>query len=728
MDQRGTVEEGGILDGLNPEQLEAVTTTEGYVAVIAGAGSGKTKALTRRFAYLVNEIGIKPGNILCVTFTNKAAAEMRERIKALTGSRVPGYINTFHGFCVSVLQEDSHAANYPKNFMVLDNSDIDDMLGMIYEERGLTLRDRTFSQARDMFEMRKCISERDYIRLLMDLSKEELKKKYEDAEKTDDILFYGYLYLEKKCFGLDYNDLIIMTLEIFRNFPDIRLKWQKRLEYIMIDEFQDIDPLQYELMEALCGYYGNLFVVGDPDQTIYTWRGARIRYISEFAESHKDTRVIYMLKNYRSTPEILSTANSLIAKNRKRIPKNLEAVLPHGLPVRYHHSRSQEQEAQFLASEISSLNEKGVPYSDIAILYRAHYVSRWIEEVFIREKVPYRIYSGVQFFSRAEIKDATSYLRMIAFQDDLSFRRIINVPKRNIGRRRMAFLEKYASEHGCTLYEALSMNQDEPLFSGTGASPFINMIESYRRTAPEMSISKVLEGILNDSGYELMLRTEGSQDRLDNLAELKQSVLEYEMTCGEETDLTSYLDQLAMFTTSDADDRADRVKMMTVHAAKGLEFPYVFLAGMEEGVFPSRKIESVQEMEEERRLCFVAVTRAEKGLILTDSEGKNFNSTWRYPSRFIFDIDRDCISWDSELPASLVRAAGEYAARTDLRLDGGEGPGFSAGDRVAHPVFGRGTILEIDLREDRVSVRFDDLDRERVFSSGVLTKLRKLDS
>ncbi|WP_296901885.1 ATP-dependent helicase, partial [uncultured Megasphaera sp.] len=279
-----------ILAGLNEEQKAAVTATEGFVRVIAGAGSGKTRALTRRFAYLVDEIGILPGNILCVTFTNKAANEMRQRIHALTGDDDTGYINTFHGFCVSVLQEDSHAVQYPKRFLVLDNADIDQMLQLIYEERGLTSRDMTFSKARDMIEIQKLFKKPDYYHDLIALSLQNLEEKYRTADTVQDIIFYGYLYQEKKCFGLDYNDLIKFTLYIFKEHDDIRLKWQERLEYIMIDEFQDIDMLQYELMCVLCDYHKNLFIVGDPDQTIYTWRGADVRYLLDFDRNFPGTK------------------------------------------------------------------------------------------------------------------------------------------------------------------------------------------------------------------------------------------------------------------------------------------------------------------------------------------------------------------------------------------------------------------------------------------------------
>ena len=271
-----------LLSNLNDTQKEAVTATEGFIRVIAGAGSGKTRALSHRFAFLVNELGILPGNILCVTFTNKSANEMRQRIHALTGDNDTGYINTFHGFCVSILQEDSHAVQYPKSFLVLDNSDIDAMLQIIYEERGLSLRDMTFSAARDMIEIRKLFKEPEYYRDMITMSLDTLKEKYDQATSAPDIIFYGYLYQEKKCFGLDYNDLIKFSLYIFDQDPAIRLKWQQRLEYIMIDEFQDIDELQYQLMEVLCGYHKNLFIVGDPDQTIYTWRGANVKYVLDF--------------------------------------------------------------------------------------------------------------------------------------------------------------------------------------------------------------------------------------------------------------------------------------------------------------------------------------------------------------------------------------------------------------------------------------------------------------
>ena len=496
-----------LLSGLNAAQRQAVTETEGFVRVIAGAGSGKTRALSHRFAFLVNELGILPGNILCVTFTNKSANEMRQRIHILTGDNDTGYINTFHGFCVSVLQEDSYAVQYPKSFLVLDNADIDAMLQIIYEERGLTLRDMTFSAARDMVEMQKLFKRPDYYLDMIAMPLDTLKEKYDQADTPADIIFYGYLYQEKKCFGLDYNDLIKFSLYIFQQHPDIRLKWQQRLEYIMIDEFQDIDQLQYELMEVLCGYHKNLFIVGDPDQTIYTWRGADVKYLLDFDKKFPGTKTILMMENYRSAPEILSAANSLIDKNRTRIKKELQPTLPSGSPVICHFAQTQEAEAEWIAGEMKELHEAGTPYRDMTVLYRAHYVTRAVEEVLLGEKIPYTIYSGVQFFDRMEIKDALSYLRMIAYKDDLSFRRIVNVPKRNLGKRRMAFLQEYAERQGRSLYQALQDNLEDPLFKGTGAGRFVGLIESFAAGYGGRPVSEVLSALLNESGYEKMLRT-----------------------------------------------------------------------------------------------------------------------------------------------------------------------------------------------------------------------------
>ena len=711
------IEYGNLMQKLNTAQREAVSTTEGFVRVIAGAGSGKTRALSCRFAFLVNELGILPGNILCVTFTNKAANEMRQRIHNLTGDNDTGYVNTFHGFCVSVLQEDSFAVQYPKSFLVLDNADVDAMLQIIYEERGLTLRNMTFSMARDRIEILKLFKRPDYYRDMIALPLEALKEKYDNAVTVEDIIFYGYLYQEKKCFGLDYNDLIKFTLYIFNEREEIRLKWQQRLEYIMIDEFQDIDYLQYELMEVLCAWHKNLFVVGDPDQTIYTWRGADGSYLLDFDKKFPGTKTIMMMENYRSTPQILAAANSLIAKNTKRIPKELLPMLPDGGPVVCHFADMQDAEAKWISEEIKRLHEAGMPYSEITLLYRAHYVTRAIEQVFLQEKIPYTIYSGVQFYDRMEIKDALCYLRMIVYRDDLSFRRIVNAPKRNMGKRRMEFLQDYAEQHSCTLYQALQATLEDPVFKGTKAGQFVALVERFAGGQAGRPVSEVLADILNESGYEKMLRTEGSQERLDNLAELKQSVYEYETTCGEECTLEHYLSHVALFTNTDSLDSKGKVKLMTVHAAKGLEFPCVFLCGMNEGIFPSRKVRTQEAMEEERRLAFVAATRAEKLLYLTRAESRNFDGSPQYPSRFILDIDRQLIRFTKEPREGLIKEAGDYIELSRKYMPASERDVvFPVGQRVRHAVFGTGTVTDVDRDRGAHVIQFDSMDTPRRIS------------
>ena len=704
-----------LFSGLNEAQREAASATEGCIRVLAGAGSGKTRALTARFAYLVNEIGVLPSAILCVTFTNKAANEMRRRIRAVTGDNDTGYICTFHSFCVTVLQEDAHAVQYPEHFLVLDNADIDAMLAILYEERGLTLRQMTFAQARDMIEIRKTIKEPHYYEDMIAMPLDILRQKYISASEPEDIIFYGYLYQEKKCFALDYNDLIKFTLSIFESNPALRRKWQERLEYIMIDEFQDIDELQYGLMRVLCGYHRNLFVVGDPDQTIYTWRGANVRFLLDFDKEFPGTKTILMMENYRSTPEILAAANSLISKNRHRVKKDLIPMLPGGPKPVWYHAKSAEEEAKWIADSVRALQQAGTKLSDIAVLYRSHFVSRTLEEVFLKEKLPYTLYSGISFYERSEIKDALSYLRLIAYRDDLSFLRVVNRPKRNMGEQRIRFLRRYAEENNCPLYEALRRSEENELFRSTKARQFLSLVEDFRSRCAGMPVSELLSAVLDESGYETALRTEGSGERLDNLAELKQAVYEYETTCGEESTLENYLTHVAFFSGMDTPEK-DAVKCMTVHTAKGLEFPYVFLCSMEEGVFPSKKTATREAMEEERRLAFVAVTRAQHGLCFTDSEGRNLDGSFRWPSRFVLDIDENLLTAVHEPEKSLVERARLEIGWNEQSLPGEEGREFAPGDRILHSVMGAGTVVGLDEKRGAYLIRFDILPTDRLIS------------
>lgn len=705
-----------FIDELNEQQKEAVTTTEGYVRIIAGAGTGKTKALTYRYAYLVDELGISTSNILCVTFTNKAAREMSKRIRQMIGDSDTGYICTFHGFCVKLLREDIHAINYPQNFVVMDSEDTEDILKTVYENAHIQSRTYTFDMARDHISAMK--NEMQHIAYLEDISNDRLLADYEKASDIPEKVFLGYLYEQKKVYGLDYDDLITIALHILRTDAEKCRKWQERMMYVMVDEFQDVSGNQYALAEILSGYHRNLFIVGDPDQTIYTWRGARIEYILEFDKNHENTQTIFLDTNYRSTPDILAVSNSLIEKNRNRLPHRLVAVKsPEARPL-YVHSRTTGDEAQWVTNEIKRLVEAGTKYSDIAVLYRSHFVSRSIEEAFIKTKIPYILYSGTEFYKRKEIKDVLAYLRMVAYADDLSFRRVINEPKRNFGKKRMSMLKSYCETHRCSLYSGLQDLLEEKTVKSTGASAFVDIIENFRKTYKEKSLSDLVMELMAATGYEAMLRQAGEQERLDNLAELKQSIDEYEKTSGEENTLEEYLQSIALYTNNDREKDKDSVTMMTIHTAKGLEFPYVFVCGVNEGIFPSKHVDTEAMLEEERRMAYVACTRAERGLYISDAEGLNYDDSFRYPSRFIFNIDREAIGYVNELPQRLVDDTKNYIAANESRympLD----TELKPGDRVRHKVFGEGTITGIRGDIGCYVVKFDRVETERNLKIGV---------
>lgn len=703
------------LAALNERQLEAVTTTEGYVRIIAGAGTGKTKALTYRYVYLVNELGISTSNILCVTFTNKAAREMSKRIRQMIGDSDTGYICTFHGFCVKLLREDIHAINFPQNFVVMDGEDTEEILKIVYENAHIQSRTYTFDMARDHIAARK--THMDHIPYLEELGNERLLADYESATAVEDKVFLGYLYEQKKVYGLDYDDLITIALHILQTDESKRVKWQERMMYVMVDEFQDVSGNQYELAEILSGYHRNLFIVGDPDQTIYTWRGAKIEYILNFDAEHEDMKTIFLDVNYRSTPEILAVSNSLIEKNKKRLPNRLVANGGSGARPLYIHSRTTGDEAQWMTAEIQKLISIGNSYSDIAVLYRSHFVSRSIEEVFIRSKVPYTLYSGVEFYKRKEIKDVLAYLRMIVYSDNLSFRRVINEPKRNFGKKRMSLLKAYADSHRCSLYNALLDLLEEKSVKTTGATAFVDIIEGFKKTYKEKKLTDLVTEILEQTGYEVMLRQSGEQERLDNLAELKQSIDEFEKTSGEENTLEEYLQSIALYTNSDKEQDKETVKMMTIHTAKGLEFPYVFVCSVNEGIFPSKHVDTEDMLEEERRMAYVACTRAERGLYISDAEGLNYDDSFRYPSRFIFNIDRDTIDYVNELPQRLVDDTKSYIAANEARIYP-PNTELKPGDRVRHKVFGEGVITDIRGDIGCYVIKFDKVATERNLKIG----------
>ena len=692
-------------DRLNDQQRQAVTTTDGYVRVIAGAGSGKTNTLTHRYAYLVKTIGIPPSDILCVTFTNKAAGEMKRRIRRMIGDFGNGRISTFHGFCVQLLKEDCHILQYPPNFRILDDEDSKSMIKLCFEKLGITSKQITVKKAQGVINTHK--QDEQYCELVADPRMTTLLERRENAREIEEKIFYEYLLEQRKSFALDFVDLISLALYILKNDEKVRMKWQKRLQYIMVDEFQDVDKKQYELATILSDYHKNLFVVGDPDQTIYTWRGAWVEAILHFDRKFPAAKTVIMDVNYRSLPKVINASNTLIRKNKARIDKNL---IPHRKGngyAKYFHAKDPKEEAEWIAKQIAALKGYGVSLSKIAILYRAHYVARPIEEALMKNRLPYTVFSGAPFYQRMEIKDVLSYLRLICDGDNLSFLRVVNVPHRGIGKKRIEFLKEYAEKHNCTYLEALSTNIHNSLFASTGGPAFLELVNKYKKTYTTIAITDLLDAILNESGYEEYLRTSGDEERLDNLVELKQSIYTYETTAGEETSLESYLQDIALFTSADRDDEAETVKLMTIHAAKGLEFSCVFVCGMNEGIFPSQKAFNREKIEEERRLAYVAFTRAEDILLISEAEGINHqDGSFRYPSRFIFDTEQVNLEYLVPLDSKFIEESQRFISNQERAFD--PSPVLPVGTKIVHATFGTGKILSVDDGQSCYLISFEN--------------------
>ncbi len=710
------------LKGLNESQREAVITTEGFIRVVAGAGSGKTRTLTARYMYLVEMLGISTANILCVTFTNKAAAEMKKRIRRQLPDQDLGRITTFHGFCVGLLKEDCHVIQYPKTFLVLDEEDKEAMIKAVFEDLGITSKELTVKDAVDYIGWRK--GGRGYVSTLIDPELNRLLDLSQSATTLKDKVMYRYFYEQRKNYGLDFDDLVYFALYILEHDRITREKWQSRLEYIMVDEFQDIDKDQYALADILSGYHKNLFVVGDPDQTIYTWRGADVKFILEFDSRHENVKTIYLNTNYRSAPQILAASNALIDKNRDRLKKQLTAVRPDARKPLYFHARTNQLEADWMTANMRSLHEGGMSYSSMGVLYRAHYVSRAVEESLIRSKIPYVLYSGVEFYKRKEIKDVICYLRMIYAGDDVSFLRTVNEPRRGVGRTRIAALKNYAENHQCTLYAALMALLETDSFKRSRAKDYVRLIEKYRAIYDGMDLTDLLSGVLQDSGYERMLRESGEEERLDNLAELKQAIYEFARKAGEDVSLGNYLDHAALFTNMDQEEKAQAVKLMTVHAAKGLEFPVVFLCGLSEGIFPGKRANTRERLEEERRLAYVAFTRARDRLFLSDAAGNNYDGSFRYPSRFLFNAEQENLDYAVPLDPDLIEEAMEKISQTEDFQPRKEPPSALVGKRVRHPVFGEGTVIGTPRGQEGYIVQFDSVVTPRTF--GPMVKLEFL--
>ena len=730
-----------LLEGLNEQQKAAVVATEGYVCVIAGAGSGKTKTLAHRYAYLVNEVGVSPSNILCVTFTNKAAQEMKSRVRKLVDmGDINDMICTYHGFCVKVLREDIYRLGYPRNFIIVDKEDQKAILKEVFEELNIKSDKSTYKKVLTAINGWK--NQRKphyncpcYIAEYMDTYDDEKQKEFaqfgdtlpnngEYANPTNWKCFIKYLEKQRKSYVLDFDDLMLYTLYIFKNFKDeVLSKWQNRLDYTMVDETQDNSSKQWGLVRMLQATHKNLFVVGDPDQCIYEWRGAKPEMLVNFCNLYSPCNIIILDQNYRSTPNILNVANSVIAYNKNRVAKDLFTSRQEMSNVTHFHGKSEVEEGDYITQTIIKHIENGGNASDVAILFRASHISRFVEQALMRHKLPYVVYGGIRFFERKEIKDILSYLRMLDSADDISFKRVINLPSRKLGKTFISLLQDVADTEGTTLYEALKRNINSPKFNKKGAKDFIDLIESVKRSMRGMSISDTTQLIIKNSSLEEIYRTEGDQERLDNIAELISSIKLYEENNANEEDLTlaRYLQDIALYTNIDYQKDSDSIKIMTIHQAKGLEFPIVFVAGMSEGVFPSHRTirdRKKDGLEEERRLAYVAYTRAENELYLTESEGPNFeSSSAKYPSRFIFEIKEKLLVREGNLTKELERTAQSFIQASERLMDSAEmAENINVGTRVSHKLFGKGEVVYIDEDNRTIEVQFDDTGESKHLS------------
>lgn len=690
---------------LNEAQRKVVTTTEGYVRVLAVAGSGKTRALVYRYSYLIMEMGIAPQRIVCTTFTNKAADEIKSRINALTNDQSTGYIGTIHGLCVKMLREDICSLRWPTRFFILSREDSAALLQAVADDQGAGWDKVKTDEALRQIANRKKAEQDEYMTYLFDLSTEDLYERYRHADSRADVIYYGFLYYQRKNYGLDYDDLILTARNLLQRCEDVRNKWMYRTEYIMVDEAQDLDDAQFELLRMLSGCYNNLMLVGDPDQTLYGWRGAHGTQLINFQMLFQNAITVMMTRNYRSTPQILRVANRLISKNVNRVSKDIMPMRNDGVSVMYHHSMSAAEESDWIASEVLKLVNLGVEYCDIAVIYRANRCSRVIELALQRQHIPYRIHRGTEFFRRKEVADAIAYLRLIVHHDDISLRRVINTPPRKIGKKRLQFLSDYAAANGCSLYEALHMCAYENQFKKTGAFEFLELIDEISTDADHKPVSHVLAALLQRSGYEEMLRDAADTDRLDNLAELMQSVQDFETECGGNCTIDDYLEHIALYTSGDDADEHGKVKLMTAHASKGLEFPVVFVAALNEGIFPSARAASQNQMEEERRAAFVAITRAQDRLYLSSSDGFQAGQDIVRPSRFLAEIGPDllaCSDRDKALlfdyDASNAMPAAPFRATVNM---------LPVGTKVLHPHFGEGTIVKANIADQLYFVSFE---------------------
>ncbi|MGM9940386.1 MAG: ATP-dependent helicase [Bulleidia sp.] len=678
---------------LNEHQKEAVVSDEPYLRIIAGAGSGKTRLLTMRIAHLIEDEDVRPGRILAITFTNKAAKEMKSRISDMIDQDgAQPWISTIHSLCVRILREDINSMGYPKNFTIMDADDQKSLVKEAFKNLKMDTDDLKPSTYVSY------ISNNKTAEISVEAAFKMANHFRDDEEKAE--VYRYYMERQKQMYALDFDDLILFTVKMFRQYPKIRQKWQRHFEYILVDEFQDIDRLQYRLIRQLCADTTSLYVVGDPDQTIYTWRGADVNIIMNYAKDFPNAKTVILNENYRSSKYILQAANSVIVNNKNRMEKDLYTSRKDGEKIVHFNAASDEYEAAWVAEQISRLHAQGLPYRDIAILYRSNYLSRSMERGLVDLRIPYIIYGGIRFYERQEIKDALCYLRMVSSSDDLALQRVLNRPKRGIGARTMDAIAAQAHRQDTSMYEILKQNQ---IFTGkikAKIEDFVSMVERWKAYAQSegSNLVELMSLILRDSGYRAMVLEdqEKGEERLENLKSLTDDLRAFEEN-DPNAGLDEYLQTISLYTDKEEREQADAVQMMTVHSAKGLEFDTVFVVDLNESIFPNERAatESRRGIEEERRLAYVAFTRAKRKLYLVEAGGYSYIlQKPRTTSRFIREIDPDCF----EKPKETITkpAAGSETSETS-RAAGSKPAGrmVKKGDHVHHDRFGDGIVINV---------------------------------
>lgn len=686
---------------LNDKQKEAVIDDSKHLRIIAGAGSGKTRVLTMRIAYLIEQKHVNPKNVLAITFTNKAANEMKNRISEMLGEAGDGaFISTIHSLCVRILKEEIGVFGYPKNFTIVDGDDQKTILKEAYKEFNIDKKDLSYGSALDYIA--NCKYE--------ELSYEKaMDQAYGEKKLVDKANVYKY-YDErlKSLYALDFDDLILFTVRLFKLHKDILKKWSSKFIYIHVDEFQDIDKTQYELIKLLSSCHDNVYVVGDPDQTIYTWRGADVNIIVNFDKDFKNTKTIILNQNYRSTNNILEGANSLIKYNKSRVPKDLFSENGDGDKIVHKTLPDETSEAYYIVSCIQSLLKQGYEYNDIAILYRSNYLSREVEKVFIENRIPYVIYGGIRFYERMEVKDILSYLRLIVTGDDLAFQRVINQPKRGIGQKSIDTIFSLAKENNISMYEVVKQG----LFAKNQSvlESFVDMVERWKSSLDGKPLEEVLTDVFEQSGYRSMLEKENETERIENVKSLIDDIKDYQETYPGST-LADYLSMISLYTDKANTDGSASVSLMTIHASKGLEFKVVFVVGLSEGIFPSERTMLEQKgVEEERRLAYVAYTRAKEKLTLTDTSSFSYvvNSA-KTTSRFVNEVDEKYIE-HLDKPVLKQQSVFDVPFTTKIssiepKKEAPRRPSrYRKSDVVIHKIFGEGVVVKCD--GDFVTVAF----------------------